>query len=264
MLLPALALVSLGGAIASPGSTRSRAPNLDDLEAALRASTGETFGATTSTALARSFFALDPSMVPDDLLVAIVIAGTTSRDPVDVARELLQRSGSLAEIARSDVIRETVGINEAGRARLLAASELSRRAAYRETAGRTVKVNSAADAVAVLRTMDGQDVEWLAALYLDRGLKVIASRILSRGSVAATVLDPRQILKAAIEQNASHLVLAHNHPSGDPEPSTLDLDATRVLVTAGRMLGIMVVDHIVLGSRGRYVSMAERGLIPST
>jgi DNA repair protein RadC len=87
---------------------------------------------------------------------------------------------------------------------------------------------------------------------------VIAYHEVSRGTLDATLVHPREVFKAALLANAATIVLAHNHPSGNPAPSPDDMALTRRLIDAGRLLGVDVLDHIVIGD-GRYVSFRERG-----
>jgi DNA repair protein RadC len=98
-------------------------------------------------------------------------------------------------------------------------------------------------------------------LFLDRRRRLLAHRALTRGSDAFTVVDPRQVFRVAVGCSASAVILAHNHPSGDPTPSRQDEDVTRRVVQAGRTLGIPVLDHLVVAG-ARYVSLAESGAVP--
>lgn len=104
--------------------------------------------------------------------------------------------------------------------------------------------------------------EELHALYLDRRNRPLAVRVLTRGSDAYTVVDPRQVYRVAVRLGAAAVILAHNHPSGDATPSVQDVDVTRRVVQAGRVLGVKLLDHFVVGSW--TVSMAEEGLVDSS
>jgi DNA repair protein RadC len=100
--------------------------------------------------------------------------------------------------------------------------------------------------------------EVFAILCLSTKHRVLAYHEVSRGCLDSTLVHPREVFKAAILANAASVVLAHNHPSGDPTPSPDDMTLTRRLVDAGRLIGVDVLDHIVIGD-GRYVSFRERG-----
>ena len=117
------------------------------------------------------------------------------------------------------------------------------------------------DAVTLLQpVVRGSPVEVLQALYLDRQDRLVAHRILNSGTENRTLITPRQVLQPAMKVDAHSLFIAHNHPSGDPTPSTEDVRATLLLIEAARPLGIQVRDHIVLTQTQHY-SMREEGLI---
>lgn len=105
----------------------------------------------------------------------------------------------------------------------------------------------------------GSDREHLVALMLDVRGHVIGIHTVSIGTISQAVAHPREVFKAAILGNAHSIILGHNHPSGNPEPSPDDIEVTRDLVHAGRLLQIEVLDHIIVGEGKRFVSLAERG-----
>ena len=213
--------------------------------------------------VAEVFLSLDPREVSDVLLLGVLLAGATSnRSPMDVANDLLHRAGGdLMAVMRSDLHSGIRGLGAAGRARTLAARELMRRAEYRATARSTQQqILSPEQAVELLRTMALGDVEQLVAVYLDRRRRVIGTRVLTRGSDQFTVVDPKQIYRHAVEMGASAVLMAHNHPSGDPTPSSMDKEVTRRVASAGRVIGIPLLDHVVIGG-SRWTSLAEQGYI---
>lgn len=124
-----------------------------------------------------------------------------------------------------------------------------------------VKINTAVDAVALLRRyFEDKDREELVVLLIDSSNTAIGLAQVSVGGLVASVAEPAQIFKPAILANACSFILAHNHPSGNPEPSRQDISITRQLVKAGSILEIKMHDHIVIGHRG-FTSLAERGLM---
>ncbi len=144
--------------------------------------------------------------------------------------------------------------------RLHAALGIGRRSARRRPPD-TLPVRSAAEAALwFLPALRGLGHEELHALYLDRRGRPLCYRRLSSGSDAATVVDPRQILRPAVAVGAACLIIGHNHPSHDPEPSREDLLATRRLAAACAALGVRLHDHLIIGGE-RYVSLLERGEI---
>jgi DNA repair protein RadC len=122
-------------------------------------------------------------------------------------------------------------------------------------------IRSPGDAALLFRHyLQGADRETLVCLLLDARARVQGVHTISIGTLTESPVHPREVFKAAITGNAVSLILGHNHPSGDPEPSPEDIATTRRLVEAGRALGIEVVDHLILGEPG-YTSLKERQLL---
>jgi DNA repair protein RadC len=119
-----------------------------------------------------------------------------------------------------------------------------------------------ANAAAVASGLIGaEDREHLLCLLLDARNKLTAVSTVSIGDLNSSLVHPREVLKAAILHNAASIILAHNHPSGDPTPSADDIAVTQRLRQACRLLGVELIDHIIVGENGRYASLAERGLM---
>jgi len=118
---------------------------------------------------------------------------------------------------------------------------------------------NAAGIVNQIFDMQNQPNEVFAILCLNTKNKVVGTHIISQGSLSSSIVHPREVFKAAMVNNAASVILAHNHPSGDPEPSREDIETTRRLVEAGEIIGIKVLDHVIIGEQ--YLSMKERGLI---
>lgn len=122
-------------------------------------------------------------------------------------------------------------------------------------------ITSPSDAVAFFRKKIGDRVqECFAALFLNARNAPVGWQEISRGSVSASIVHPREVFLPAISLVASSLILAHNHPSGDPTPSKDDIDLTQRLKSAGKILGIEVLDHLIIASQS-HVSLNERGLL---
>lgn len=197
-------------------------------------------------------------------LIAILIgSGTRGRSAVAVAGELLASAGgslrrlsaaSPAELAR---IR---GVGVAVAARVAAALELGRRLAREEPEERA-RIRGPGDVYErCAPTLRDLTQEEFRVLLLSTQHAVIRELVVTRGILDASVVHPREVFKAAVVESAAAVILVHNHPSGDPLPSAEDRNVTRQLVEAGRLLGIPVLDHIVIGD-GRYVSFIESGLM---
>lgn len=215
---------------------------------------------------ARLFLTMEPQDVPDDLLIATLLAGATKVDPVKAASDLLREvQGEVGRVVQALPQGLEDDLTAVGRARLIAASELSRRAEYRGAAREVVQILGPDAIVRLLKSMSRGPDEILSAIYLDARRNVIGSRVLSRGSSRFTIVDPISVFRPAVQLGASAVILAHQHPSGDPKPSQQDYDVTRRVVAAGRTLGIPLLDHIVLsGDTARYTSFAELGEVPVT
>ncbi|NKE72868.1 JAB domain-containing protein [Nitrospiraceae bacterium HYJII51-Mn-bac16s-1-B09] len=122
-------------------------------------------------------------------------------------------------------------------------------------------VRNSSDAAGILRSyLAGADREYFVVLLLDQKHRINGLNLVSVGTLTMALVHPREVFKPAVLANAA-LILGHNHPSGDPEPSCEDRELTRRLVSAGELLGIDVLDHIVIGER-EHVSFADRGMIP--
>lgn len=123
------------------------------------------------------------------------------------------------------------------------------------------KIGSPEDAAMLFKAYLGeQDREHFVMAMLDTKHTVRALHTVSIGSLDASIAHPREVYKPAVLANSASIIVCHNHPSGDPDPSQEDLSVTERLVAAGKVLGIAMLDHVILGER-RYVSLRERGLI---
>ena len=206
-----------------------------------------------------------PDGFSDEELLALIIGpGTARYSALDLARALTSKVGSphLLALSPIDGLRAIPGIGLARAVRLHAALELGRRASRRPAIA-PPQVVRPGDAWHLLRgRMEGLDVEELHGLYLNRRGQVLCIERLTRGSDAATVVDPRQVFRVAVQSAAASVIVAHNHPSGDPNPSERDRQVTLRLYAAGKTLGIALLDHLVLGM-DCYTSMAELNILPA-
>lgn len=249
------------------GREEASEPTLEDLEEALRATAGMRYGEDEEESPFRPhelLLRMDAESVPDDLLLGVLLAGATSGDPLEAARRLMAEAHhDVTRLREPSLWAQTRGVGTAGRARIVAAAELARRMDVRSAFSRRMDVTSPQKAVAALKSMSLGPDEILSVLFLDRRHRLIGGQILTVGSSAFTVVDPKQIFQRAVEMGAGALILAHNHPSGDPTPSSQDYDVTERVARAGRVLGIPLIDHVVLGSGDRYISLSEEGRLPA-
>ena len=213
--------------------------------------------------------ALGPDALTDAELIAILLrTGLKGQSAIEVGRALVQQFGSLSELARAS-LEELQAIKGIGRDKAIAlqsAFTLARRMAaeIQETAA----LMDAPKAIADLLREECRPyaVEHFFAILLDTRRRLIRKVHLTNGTLDAAIVHPRDVFRHAVAANASAMVLAHNHPSGDPSPSKADITVTRDLVRAGQLLKIDVLDHIILGRRTDerprdFVSMKELGYI---
>jgi DNA repair protein RadC len=200
-----------------------------------------------------------PSALGDHELLAIVLGhGHGSRTALDLASALLESAGGLHGLARvtADELLDVAGIGRARAAQVLAAVELGRRTLARAPRARP-QIGCARDVAEQLMPQFGScAVEQFGVVLLDTKHRVMKTRLLSVGSLDASVVHPREVFRAAVLGGAAAVVLFHNHPSGDPTPSREDSELTKRLVAAGQLMGIDVLDHVILADT-RFVSLRE-------
>lgn len=205
----------------------------------------------------------------DTELIAILLrTGVKGQSAVQVAQELLREFKSLEELARAslEAVAKIKGVGETKAIQLKAAFELARRLSQ-SSRGKQAVISSPGDAAAVVREdMRALDREEFGVLLLNTKNGLIKKCPVSRGSLNASIVEPREVFKDAIAASAASMILVHNHPSGDPTPSSEDISITKRLVKAGELLNISVLDHIIVGHRasGRdqdFISLKEMGLM---
>jgi len=197
------------------------------------------------------------ALSPAELLAVVIGTGTRQASALEIGTRLVHRFGSLADLAAAspDEVRATPGIGEARALQLLAALELGRRLLAPAPARRVVR--SAADAAAVCAPMRRLDREHFRVLLLNTRHEILDVVDVSVGGLASAPVHPREVFKEAIRRSAAAVILVHNHPSGHPEPSRDDVLITEQLRAAGRLVGIEVLDHVIIGER-TYTSLREQ------
>jgi DNA repair protein RadC len=202
----------------------------------------------------------------DTQLLAIVLrtgdyaSGVTA---VDLARRLLNTFGDSLEALSAATVAELCqipGIGPAKACEIKAAFELGRRLLARRD-GPMKQVRSSKDvANYYIPLLVDKKREQFQVLLLDRKNRVMREVMVSQGSLTASVVHPREVFNPAIRDSAAAVIFVHNHPSGDPQPSQEDRVLTTRLAEAGKLLGIQVLDHIIVG-RNTYMSFADEGLL---
>lgn len=214
---------------------------------------------------------LGTANVSDDVLLAIILrSGVKGANVIDLARGLLRNYGSLTALASAPVEEITESVKGMGKVKsqvLAAALELARRL-NEEAAPERYRIKTPEDAARLLRDkarLLDKEVFWVLRVDTKNQLKGRPVDV-TNGLLDASLVHPREVFREAIRSATAAVVLAHNHPSGDPAPSAEDLRVTRQLVDAGRVVDIKVLDHVIVGKASTsgardFYSMREEGVI---
>lgn len=197
----------------------------------------------------------------DTELVAILLrTGRSGSSVLDLARELLTEAGGLSGLLVANGLElRGRGLGPAKRATVLAAVELARRLARARLPEREPLSHPEAVARYLCLRYALREQEVMGALFLDTRNRLIDESEIFRGTLNRAAVEPRPLLKQGLLRDAAALILFHTHPSGDPSPSAEDLAFTRRMSEAGEVVGIRLVDHFILGSAGRWLSLRQRG-----
>lgn len=213
--------------------------------------------------LRERFYAAGPDALTDyELLEMALFAAIPRRDTKPLAKALLKKFGSFAEVVHAPVarLREVEGVKDASINQLKLLAAAASRIAKGEIKG-SIALSSWNDVIDYCRTsMAFADKEQFRLLFLDKRNQLIADEVQQTGTVDHTPVYPREVVKRALELSATAIVLVHNHPSGDPTPSRADIEMTKEIVETGKRLGITVHDHIIIGKKG-HASMKGLMLI---
>ncbi len=198
-----------------------------------------------------------------ELLAIVVGSGTSNHSAVEISRTILGSvSNNLAELAKLGVpeLMRFKGIGTARASNIMAVMELGRRRRLAEGLKKSI-ISCSRDAFEIMEPIIGDlshEEFWL--ILLNRGHRIQRTVCISEGSVSGTVADPKKIFKLALENNASAVILCHNHPSGQLSPSPNDQRITKKCKEAGLFLDLPVLDHLIVAG-GRFFSFADEGMI---
>ena len=206
---------------------------------------------------------LGPEALSAQELLALVIGrGIPQKSVMNIAQELLAKFGNIKAISQATLeeLSQIKGIGLAKAAQIKACFELGKRQEL-ELELEDIDVKNPQSVVKALQAkIKDKAKEHFKLILLNTRNKIIGISTVSIGTLDSSLVHPREVFKEAIAHNAYSVILAHNHPSGDPEPSEDDITITRRLIEAGKILGIEVTDHIIISKNG-FFSFKEKGLI---
>ncbi|WP_435390826.1 RadC family protein [Jeotgalibacillus haloalkalitolerans] len=202
-----------------------------------------------------------PQSLSNQELIAILLrTGSKEESVINLANKLLQEFNGLRSLkeASFDEMTSIKGIGHAKAVQVLAAVEVGRRIANITFEDRFTIRSPEDGATFLMNEMRFLTQEHFVALYLNTKNQIIHQQTIFIGSLNSSIVHPREVFKEAFKRSAASIICAHNHPSGDPSPSKEDIDVTRRLVECGKMIGIEVLDHLIIGEK-KYVSLKEKG-----
>lgn len=201
------------------------------------------------------------SLTDAEILAILLSTGTRSHSAIDLARILLETFGSIERLAMTDVhdLMKIPGIGKAKAISIMASFELSRRKS--SESGKPKRIRDSSDLARYLKPkLEDLRHEVFCVVFLNRNHEIIGEKQLFEGGVSSTIVDGKIIFREALNHLASSIMICHNHPSGSLDPSQSDIDLTRKIKTAGEMMEILLLDHIIVSKRGFY-SFADNGMM---
>lgn len=197
-----------------------------------------------------------------ELLALLLRTGITGKNVLQLARELLDHFGGIRGLldAGADALKQVKGLGPAKRAEVVAVLEIARRALAERLETRAVFESPKAAQEYLQLQLGSRPHEVFAVMFLDSQNRLIAMEDMFRGTLNQATIYPREIVVRALHHHAAAVVLAHNHPSGNAEPSRADIELTRTVLTALALVDVRVLDHFVV-TRNGAVSLAQEGLM---
>lgn len=198
----------------------------------------------------------------EELLAILIGTGTRKQNALELAAAMLRSKEKRDRLLNTTVeeLMEYPGIGRTKACRIAAGLALGKRLAERRDFGGISVGNPRSVADYFASVYRDEQREIFCAILVDTKNRPIRHEVISVGTLNSTVVHPREVFRPAIRAGASSVILSHNHPSGDPEPSAEDVAVTRRLSETGELVGIPVLDHVIVG-RGGYVSLKQRGLM---
>ncbi|MDO5733681.1 MAG: DNA repair protein RadC [Eubacteriales bacterium] len=205
----------------------------------------------------------EAALADAELLAIIINSGSQGKTALDIAQNLLAEGRNLEFIRRASLmeLQEFPGIGRVKALRLKAALELATRLFCKATESGDLITSPEAAAGYISHKLANLDHEQFHCIYLDCRKRVIRSEMIATGGLDSTVVKPREVFRRALRLNAHSLILSHNHPSGNPDPSPADIRSTEAFCDLGKKLGIPVLDHLIIADT-TCLSLREEGLMP--
>ncbi|MCQ2547700.1 MAG: DNA repair protein RadC [Clostridia bacterium] len=198
----------------------------------------------------------------EELIAVLLHSGNKDKSAINLARDLINFcQGDLKFLTRCELeeLEQIEGIGPMKGASIIAACELGKRISL--SSAHNQYISNVEDAACYLmEEMRYLSKEYFKTLLLDGKGKILGVDTVSIGDAYSTLVNPREVFVKAVKKGAASIIISHNHPSGDPKPSQEDLATTKRLVETGKILGIPVIDHLIIGD-GKYTSFKEKGLL---
>ncbi len=205
-----------------------------------------------------------PQNITDAELLAIILrTGTRGVSVIELAQKLISKHTNLAQLAlqSAESLQKNIGIGKDKAATLVAAFEISRRVESQSKWFSNKSITSPSEVAKMFIPLMRDEVkEKFIVVSLNSANRIIRYNIISTGNLTGSIVHPREVFKVAIENNSANIILLHNHPSGNSEPSNEDIKTTKKLVDAGKLLDIEVFDHIIIADNS-YSSFVEKRII---
>lgn len=206
---------------------------------------------------------LGPEALRDAELIAVLFrTGTREKNAVALAEDVLRVFGDLRRLSQASIeeIQKVKGVGKVKAIELKAALELGKRLVNHQKSFTKRIQKPAHVADLLMNTYKDYEIECFMCILMNIRNDVIKIEKISQGGIDSTVASPIDVFKLAVRIGAPNIIITHNHPSGDPEPSQTDIEITKQLKNAGDILGIQLLDHIIFGD-GKYISLKEKGLL---
>lgn len=200
------------------------------------------------------------SLSNQELIAILLRTGTKQESVLHLANRVLTYFEQIQELKNASIeeITAVKGIGQAKAVQLLAAVELGKRLSQQKTDDKFT-IRSPKDAATYLMAdMTSLNQEHFVTLFLNVKNQILHKQTIFIGSLNASIVHPREIFREAVKRSAASIICAHNHPSGNPAPSTEDIDVTKRLVEAGQLMGIELLDHVIIGDH-QFISLKEKG-----